>query len=52
MNPDPSAARNATAQHDEPNDGDDAADAHPIDAAAAPLIDENGIEALEDDIEL
>lgn len=44
MNQDPSAARNANAQQDEPND-DDAV------AAVAP-IDENGIEALEDAIDL
>lgn len=50
MNQDPAAARNnATPQQDEPN-GDDAVEAD--DDAALQAFDENGIEALEDDIEL
>lgn len=51
MNPDPSTVRNAIAQQDEPNDDDDGAAVEDVDAAVA-LIDENGVEALEDDIEL
>lgn len=52
MNQDPSAARNTNAQQEEPN-GDDAAAPTEADAVAvvAP-IDENGIEALEDAIDL
>lgn len=51
MNLDPTAARNANAQQDEPND-DDAAIADADAVAAVPPIDENGIEALEDAIDL
>lgn len=49
MNQDPAAARNANAQADEPNGNDAAAD--DADAPAA-IIDEDGIEALEDDIDI
>lgn len=51
MNQDPAAARNANAQPDEPNGNDAVADDDDA-AAAAALIDEDGVEALEDDIDL
>lgn len=51
MNQDPSVARNANAQQDEPNN-DDAAVTEPVAGAMVAPIDEDGIEALEDAIDL